>query len=218
LDNRILLALAIAAFLTIITGMVAKGPKWGWLEGVSIYIAIFIIVSLTSLNDWVKDKQFVKLQSLVKDEDIAVIRGKYGATQSVNIYKLVVGDVILLETGCRIPTDCILIDGQDLTVDESMYYEDQKSATKKTEDTDPFLLSNSLVATGTGRAVVCAVGARSRRGLKEEKLDTTSKTPLQEKLENLGGYFTKWGLYAAVAIFLANVINFIIKVSAIEAY
>jgi len=43
-------------------------------------MAIFIIVSLTSLNDWVKDKQFVKLQSIVKDEDIAVIRGKYGAT------------------------------------------------------------------------------------------------------------------------------------------
>jgi P-type Ca2+ transporter type 2C len=64
----------------VITGMVSQGPKWGWIEGVSIYMAIFIIVSLTSLNDWVKDKQFVRLQSIVKDEDIAVIRGKYGAT------------------------------------------------------------------------------------------------------------------------------------------
>lgn len=61
LDDRILLSLGIAAFLTIITGMVAVGPKWGWMEGVSIFIAIFIIVSLTSLNDWVKDKQFVLL-------------------------------------------------------------------------------------------------------------------------------------------------------------
>jgi hypothetical protein len=33
-----------------------------------------------SANDWMKDKQFVKLQSSVKDEEIAVIRGKYGAT------------------------------------------------------------------------------------------------------------------------------------------
>jgi Ca2+ transporting ATPase len=123
LDNRILFSLAIAAFLTIITGMVASGPKWGWIEGVSIYLAIFIIVSLTSLNDWVKDKQFVKLQSLVKDEDIAVIRGKYGATQSVNIYRLVVGDVILLETGARVPADCLLLEAQDLSVDETMYNE-----------------------------------------------------------------------------------------------
>lgn len=61
LDDRILMSLGIAAFLTIITGMVAQGPKWGWIEGVSIYLAIFIIVTLTSLNDWVKDRQFVKL-------------------------------------------------------------------------------------------------------------------------------------------------------------
>ncbi|MFS8160624.1 MAG: hypothetical protein ACMG6E_10570 [Candidatus Roizmanbacteria bacterium] len=79
LDNRILLYLAIAAFFTIITGMIATG--WmGWIEGVSIYFAIFIIVTITSANDWVKDKQFVKLASLVKDENIPVVRGKQGAT------------------------------------------------------------------------------------------------------------------------------------------
>lgn len=128
----------------------------------------------------------MKLQSLVKDEDIAVIRGKHGATQTVNIYDLVVGDIILLETGCRVPADCLLLEGQDITVDESMYYEELKKATPKTVATpenlssnpDPFLLSNSLVSTGAGYAVVFCVGARSRRGLHEAKLDTESKTPL----------------------------------------
>jgi len=182
--------LAVAAFFTIITNMVASGPEWGWVQGVSIYFSIFIIVSLAALNDWVKDKQFVKLQSLVKDEDIPVIRGKHGATQSVNIYDLVVGDIILLDTGCRVPADCLLLDGLDVKVDESMYYDGQREATSKvvaTEENysagpDPFLLSNSLVSTGAGKAVVLCVGARSRRGLQEEKLDTESKTPLQEKL------------------------------------
>ncbi len=111
LDDRILLALAVAAFLTIITNMVAEGPAWGWVQGVSIYIAIFIVVAIGSLNDWAKDKQFVRLQSLLKDEEIAVIRGKHGATQAVNIYDLVVGDIILLESGCRLPADCLLLDG-----------------------------------------------------------------------------------------------------------
>lgn len=126
----------------------------------------------------------MRLQSLVKDEDIAVIRGKYGATQSVNIYKLVVGDIILLETGARVPADCLLLEGQDITVDETMYYEDSKKATKKAvaseenPNADPFLLSNSLIATGSGKAVVLVVGAKSRRGIHEEKLDTESKTPL----------------------------------------
>lgn len=43
---------------------------------------------------------------------------------------------------------------------------------------DPFLLANTLVAAGSGKAVVCAVGARSRRGIVEEQLDTSSSTPL----------------------------------------
>lgn len=113
LDNRILLYLAIAAFFTIITGMIAAGEQWywGWIEGVSIYFAIFLIVSIQSGNDWLKDKQFVRLQSTIKDENIAVIRGKYGATQSVNIYSLVVGDIVLLDTGSRIPADCVLVEG-----------------------------------------------------------------------------------------------------------
>jgi magnesium-transporting ATPase (P-type) len=46
------------------------------------------------------------------------------------------------------------------------------------ENPDPFLISNTLIASGTGKAVVCCVGANSRRGCKEEKLDTSSKTPL----------------------------------------
>jgi Ca2+ transporting ATPase len=226
-----MLYMAIGAFITIITGMVSQGPSWGWLQGVSIFVALFIIVAITSLNDWIKDKQFVRLQSLVKDETIPVIRGKYGATQSVNIYKLVVGDIILLEAGQRVPADCVLLESQDFTVDETMYYDDNRKATPKrparpeedtpysdTNNANPFLLSNSLVASGSGVAVVCCVGARSRRGLKEEKLDTTSKTPLQTKLENLGGHFTKWGLYAAIAILIALVVNFIIRISAFEEY
>jgi P-type Ca2+ transporter type 2B len=218
--------LAIAAFFTIITNMVASGPAWGWVQGVSIYFAIFIIVSLSSLTDWAKDKQFVRLQSLVKDEDIAVIRGKYGATQSVNIYDLVVGDIIILETGCRVPADCLLLDGLDVSVDESMYYDGQRKATKKTvvdeenfhHGPDPFLLSNSLVSTGAGRAVVLCVGERSRRGLKESKLDTESKTPLQMKLQNLASQFTKWGLIGASAVFIALLVNFIIRTSTMSDY
>ena len=222
LNDKILLALAVAALLTIFTGIAANGWKWGWIEGASIYVAIFIIVSISSINDWVKDKQFVRLQNEVKNEKIAVIRGKYGATQSVNIYDLVVGDIVLLETGCRVPSDCILVEGQDVVVDES-FYEGHSANVRKhvaTEENpgnhhDPFLISQSLLIQGSGKAVVCAVGANSRRGIKDEKLDTSSKTPLQNKLENLGNTFTKWGLYASLVILAANLINWIITVSVV---
>jgi Ca2+-transporting ATPase len=68
------------------------------------------------------------------------------------------------------------------------------------------------MASGSGKAVVCAVGVRSKRGIHEEPLDTTSKTPLQIKLQNLGGTFTKYALIAALIIFVAYLVNFILTV------
>ncbi|MFS8160623.1 MAG: hypothetical protein ACMG6E_10565 [Candidatus Roizmanbacteria bacterium] len=105
------------------------------------------------------------------------------------MFDLVVGDIILLETGSRIPADCILIEGQDLTIDESFYQTSElkegRAVRKQVandnnmhECPDPFLLSSTLVSSGVGKAVVTAVGANSRRGVKDEKLDTSSKTPL----------------------------------------
>ena len=72
----------------------------------------------TSIADYLKDNQFVRLQSMVKNESVTVIRGKYNATHRVSVWSLVVGDVILLETGMRVPADCIVIKSVDLKVDE----------------------------------------------------------------------------------------------------
>ena len=73
--------------------------------------------------------------------------------------------MILLETGSRIPADCVLISGQDLTVDESIYKKDDEKEARPTkkyavneenygESPDPFLLSNTLISTGVGKAVI----------------------------------------------------------------
>lgn len=70
----------------------------------------------------------------------------------------------------RIPADCILVEGMDITVDEYPYFEDRETIVPKSisvgtsssnnhvENPDPFLLADSLIMTGSGRAVVCAVG------------------------------------------------------------
>ena len=86
------------------------------------------------------------------------------------------------------------------------------------EGPDPFLLSSTLVSSGIGKAVVAAVGANSRRGVKDEKLDTSSKTPLQIKLENMAAVFTKWGIVASVIIFIANIINMSISIAADDTW
>jgi len=54
-QDRILQILILAAFVAIIIGTL-QHPDYGWIEGTSIFFAIFIIVSVTAGNDYVKEK------------------------------------------------------------------------------------------------------------------------------------------------------------------
>lgn len=141
--------------------------NYKWVEGASIYFAVALIALFTSAADYMKNKQFIKLHDEIKNEETSVIRGQYGLSQPCKVFDIVVGDIILVEAGSRIPADCILIEGNDITVDEAYYNEKKETIVKKTLSTgaeshrdnpDPFLLTKSLVMTGSGRALVCAVG------------------------------------------------------------
>jgi len=91
----------------------------GLVEGVSIILASCFIITITTVADYFKDRRFVKLQDMIKDENITVIRGRLGATKSVNIWDLVVGDIIMIDTGARVPADCMIIESTaDLKVEE----------------------------------------------------------------------------------------------------
>jgi Ca2+-transporting ATPase len=84
-------------------------PKTGWVEGVSIYVVLALGVLITSVNDYIKDKCFVDLQAVAKDSNLGVFRGKMGQMQTINMWDLVVGDVIQLNSGDVVPADCIIM-------------------------------------------------------------------------------------------------------------
>jgi magnesium-transporting ATPase (P-type) len=58
----------------------------------------------------------VALQGAILEENVTVIRGKLGSTFTSSVWNLVVGDVILLETGSRVPADCLILESIDLKV------------------------------------------------------------------------------------------------------
>ena len=55
-EDRILQILLVAATVSMIIGIVQSGWKHGWIEGSSIYLAVVIIVSVTSGNNYIKEK------------------------------------------------------------------------------------------------------------------------------------------------------------------
>ena len=215
------------ALLSGICGAFAHGWK-GLTEGLSIIVAAAVIMLISTVADLMKDRRFVGLQSLVKEESVPVIRGKFGATQTISVWDVVVGDVILLTAGARVPADCLVVEAADLEVEEdgpeagrSDVVRMRKNAVSLSAESvpsgDPFLRADSLLVQGKCKAVVCVVGAQSSRGSTEEKMDTSVDTNLQKKLSNLAGYFTTYSLYAAAVIFLVMTIMLIIEVATIDS-
>lgn len=67
--------LLVAATLTLLCGLFSSTSEYAWLEGVSIYAAVLFIALFSSWITYTKEKQFLKLDDEVKNEEVSVIRG-----------------------------------------------------------------------------------------------------------------------------------------------
>ena len=94
-------------------------------------MAAAFIALFASSCEYAKNKQILKLYDELRNQEISVIRGQYGLSMQVYIDELVVGDIVLIETGMRMPAECILLDGMDVTADETIYNEGRNLINKK---------------------------------------------------------------------------------------
>lgn len=70
----------------------------GWIEGAAILLTVFIVVIVTALNNYTKERQFRSLKSRVDSEyRFLVIRG--GTQKEVPTFDLVVGDIVEIKYG-----------------------------------------------------------------------------------------------------------------------
>jgi Ca2+ transporting ATPase len=171
LEDYILRVLILAATCSLVIGVVQHGWTAGWVEGVAIFIAVGVIVSVTAGNNYVKEKQFQKLFQKANEDFTVVFRGNEGGTQTIPFTELLVGDVIQIESGMKVPADCIILSGTDLSADEAALTGEPEHVEKSDVNENnvaynpsPFILSNTLIATGSGTALVCAVGTNTRSG------------------------------------------------------
>ncbi|XP_046653831.1 plasma membrane calcium-transporting ATPase 2-like isoform X2 [Daphnia pulicaria] len=134
-----------------------------WIEGLAILISVIVVVLVTAFNDYTKERQFRGLQSRIEGEHkFAVLRG--GESSQIFVGEIVVGDICQVKYGDLLPADGILIQSNDLKVDESSLT-GESDHVKKSELTDPMLLSGTHVMEGSGRMLVAAVGINSQAGI-----------------------------------------------------
>ncbi|XP_071753891.1 plasma membrane calcium-transporting ATPase 2 isoform X12 [Centroberyx gerrardi] len=135
----------------------------GWIEGAAILLSVVCVVLVTAFNDWSKEKQFRGLQSRIEQEQkFQVVRGSQ--VIQLPVADIVVGDIAQVKYGDLLPTDGVLIQGNDLKIDESSLT-GESDHVRKAADKDPMLLSGTHVMEGSGRMLVTAVGVNSQTGI-----------------------------------------------------
>ena len=114
-EDKTMQILCFAALASLILGVATHGLAEGWLEGVSIILAVVIITVVTSGNNYMKEQQFRKLSEVAARKDVNVTRN--GQVLNMSVYELLVGDVVQIETGEIISVDGIVVKANRLTLD-----------------------------------------------------------------------------------------------------
>lgn len=215
-----LLMLLFAAIITLSVNITRyfTGGEYNFLECAGIFAAIFLSVAITIVTEGKSAKAFEALSKINDDTLIKVLRD--GEPQLIPQKDIVIGDILLIETGDKIVADGRLISGNDLSADESALTGEslpvKKDATFTCQENTPvaeracMLYSGCFVSGGSGTMLVTGVGNNTEFGQIAQELSSIEKTttPLQEKLDRLGKGITILGSSAAAIVFLIQIIQF----------
>ncbi|CAJ0602106.1 unnamed protein product [Cylicocyclus nassatus] len=140
-----------------------EGHGTAWIEGVAILLCVVVVVLVTAINDYSKERQFRSLQEKIETgQKFSVIRD--GEAIDIPVSDLVVGDIARVKYGDLLPADGFLLQSNDLKVDESSLTGESDHIAKSPE-TDPVLLSGTYAMEGSGKMVLTAVGVNSQTGI-----------------------------------------------------
>lgn len=182
-------------------------------EPLGIFIAIILATALAFYFEMKADKEFSILNQVNDEEAVTVVRN--GTVTQVPKSAIVVGDIIMINTGEEIPADSELLEAVSLTVDEStLTGEPMAGKTADESEYDPeatfpsnHVMRGTKVIEGHGIARVFAVGDATENGkvFESAQIDNSVKTPLNEQLDRLGKLIARISFVIAVVIIIGRI-------------
>ena len=185
-------------------------------EPIGIFVAIMLATCIGFAFEVSANKKFEVLNKVSDDEEVKVVRN--GNITVIGRKEIVVGDVVIIETGDEVPADGELIDAFSLQVNES----DLTGEPMATKTIDPkdfkhdatypsnYVLRGSKVIDGHGVMIVDKVGDATEWGkvYQGSQIDNNIKTPLDNQLDHLGKIITVASYIIASVIIVMRLVMY----------
>lgn len=222
--------------IALVMGGLALIGHGDWLEVIGIVFSVGLVTVISAKTEMASDSEYRKLKEGVKKETCKVYRD--GKVLEIEIDDVVVGDLVLLQSGDKIPADGIMIDGT-LKVDNSSlngeseeckksahaqgeYVSVDEFATEVTGDTfvdASSMFRGAVVVDGAGVMKVMRVGMNTIMGeMAKDMADDDVDSPLKVKLSNLAHKISVFGYVGAVAIAVSLMISNILTSGGLATY
>lgn len=211
----------IAAVVSIVIGVGKEGVPEGLIEGTSICIALCIILSVGSTNEYVASLRLSKMLASADETKVTVYRGSEEKF-TIASDELVVGDLIEFKNGQKLAADLLFISGQDvkcketdLTGEPDEFIKEYVDETNIDNGTSPVMFAKTECTSGIGKAIVISVGTSTASGSAAAKSakasEENNETHLQKKLQNITLQIGKLGMGVALLTALSQVVRILLE-------
>ena len=212
--------LLVAAVISLVLAFVRQD----FVETIGIIAAVILATTVGFYFERDAIRRFNVLTQLGEEQLVKVIRsltpapsptgeGSHNTIVEIPRREVVVGDIVLVETGDEVPADGQLLECTDLQVDESSLtgeplankrLEVRGERLENTAYPANILLRSSMVMSGSGCYVVTAVGDKTEIGhvARQATELTDVKTPLNLQLSRLAKLISKVGAIVSTASFI----------------
>ena len=205
-QDPVIRVLLVAAVFSLIISIIENE----YAETIGIFFAIFLATGIGFYFEYDANKKFDLLNAVGEETPVTVIRN--GKVKEIPRKEIVVGDIVILNTGDEIPADGTLVEAVSLQVNEANLT--GELMVNKTTDSEHFddeatypsnaVMRGTTVTDGHGTMKVDRVGDATEIGkvARQSTEQSDEKTPLNIQLEKLANLIGKVGFTIATLTFL----------------
>jgi magnesium-transporting ATPase (P-type) len=200
-------------------------------EPIGIFLTMCLVAFVNAKTSTSADKKFRALKDSTKKENIKVYRN--GVLTVIDVSEIVVGDIVVLQSGDKVPADGTLVSGK-LSINNASLNGETEEAKKIAADEDwsfpeeivgdtlvdkHSLFKGTTVYDGEGYMEVAKVGMKTMMGeMAADMTDEDVESPLQLKLKVLAGQISKFGYIGAITIAIVYMIHYVLVAGGIGTY